>query len=120
MRALQRLSHLRGLRLYHCRSAPDLAAADVLQVLCGFRHMHALHFHLHWAPPPQTLGKLGAALLRLRDLRMQRAVYLAPALDPVEQQATLQGQLPMPLFRGLEALAVLRFGVPAAEFSDRR
>jgi hypothetical protein len=109
LRALQRLAQLRCLRLHHCESAPDLAAADVLHVLCGFRHLRTLFFELYWSPPPDTLAVLGTALPHLRDLTMTHAFYLALAFDRVEQQAKLQGRLPPPLFRNLERLRVSRF-----------
>jgi hypothetical protein len=89
-------------------------------VLCGFRQLRTLRFELDWAPPPDTLGVLGMALPHLRVLRMIRNTYLAPSFDPVEQQARLQAQRPMPLFRNLEKLAVQRFDILDCEYLDRR
>jgi hypothetical protein len=109
MRALQRLEQLRHLTLHSCCSAPDLAPADVLQLLRGLRHAQTLQLHLDWSPPPETLSVLGAACPQLRHADMWGDFHLVPALGLPEQQARPPGHQLSPLFGNLEDLHVLKF-----------
>lgn len=110
VRALQRLGQLRHLTLHSCLSAPDLAPADVLQLLRGLRHAQTLQLHLEWTPPPETLRVLSAACPHLRQVDMWGGFHLAPALGLQEPEAQSPGhRQPFPLFENLEDMRVEEF-----------
>jgi hypothetical protein len=120
VRALQRLAQLRRLTLRTCRSAPDLAAADVLQLFRSFRHAQTIQVRLNWSPPPETLALLGTACPQLRTLKMWCVFDLATALDTVERQAKQLGQPPMPFFANLVNLRIRRFDYQGGEAESAR
>jgi hypothetical protein len=109
VRQLQHLRQLRQLTLGMFIGAPDLAPAEVLQLLRCLGHLTTLTLLVDWEPPPETLDVLGAACPQLRSVELWGDLNLAQAFDMLVWQAQQPGQQPTPLFANLEALRVSEF-----------